>query len=186
VDGEIVAREDIKVEFIWDKLDRAGISVRVLNVPFIVPPYNFNVDFVPPANGVPVELEEILEEIEAVTAKALEVLENDKPEVMIVAYTALDKLSHLHWGEPVLLEYYQKVDAAVGKLLPYDDEIIIISDHGFCNYDEAPIRTLPKKTPKGEIKGDHHPEAVLMTRNIDFEIHQPMDVAKGLEKKYLE
>lgn len=184
-DGKIVSREDINVKFIWDILERAGISVKALNIPFVVPPYNFNVEFEPVANGVPVEMEELLEEIETVTNKALEVLRTQKPDVFIVAYTALDKLSHHHWGEPVLLECYKKVDAAIGKLIPFDTEIIIISDHGFCDYEKAPIRTLPKNTPKGEIKGDHHPDAVLITKNINYEINQPMDVFFCIKRKYL-
>jgi predicted AlkP superfamily phosphohydrolase/phosphomutase len=185
VDGEIVRREDIKAEFIWDLLDRAGVSVKALNVPFIVPPYNFNVDFTPVAGGVPVEVDELLEEIEKVTEKALEVLRNDKPEVFIVAYTALDKLSHLHWGEPVLVDFYEKVDEAIGKLLPYDDEVLVISDHGFCDYDAAPIRTLPRRTPKGEIKGDHHPDAILIKKNIPCDITQPIDVFRCIKARYL-
>ena len=183
-DGEIVRREDIEVDFIWDLLDRAGIGVKALNVPFVVPPYNFNLHFDPVACGIPIENHELLQEINDVTAKALEVLEHDKPEVFIVVYTALDRLSHLHWGEPVLLEYYRKVDEAIGRLLPFDEEVILISDHGFCDYEKAPIRTLPKSTPKGEIKGDHHPEAVLITRNIGAEIHQPMDVYRVIKEKY--
>ncbi len=185
-DGQVVSREDIKVDFLWDMLDRKGISIKALNVPFIVPPYNYNLQFAPVAGGVPVEVDELLEEIEKVTQKAIDVLENEKPEVFIAVYTALDKLSHLHWGEPIMLEYYKKVDAAMGKLTEYDDEVIIISDHGFCDYDKAPIQTLPKKTPKGAIKGDHHPEAILITKNIDFKIAQPMDVFHGLKKKYME
>jgi predicted AlkP superfamily phosphohydrolase/phosphomutase len=183
-DGEIVTRDDINVDFIWDLLDSKGISVKALNVPFIVPPYNYNLEFRPVGKGVPVENHELLEEIEKVTEKALDILKNEKPDFFALVYTALDKLSHLHWGEPILLDYYKKVDEAIGKLLPYDDEIIIISDHGFCDYDKAPIRTLPKSTPKGEIKGDHHPEAVLITKNIEFEINQPMDVFLAIKSKY--
>lgn len=184
-DGNIVSRRDIKVDFIWDMLNRGGISVKALNVPFIVPPYNYNISFAPIAGGVPVEVEELLEEIESVTQKALDVLKNEKPTVFILVYTALDKLSHLHWGEPIMLEYYKKVDEAIGRLVEFDEEVIIISDHGFCDYEKAPIQTLPKKTPKGEIKGDHHPEAILITKNIDFKINQPMDLFFGLKKKYL-
>ncbi len=185
VNNEIVRREDIKAEFIWDILDRAGVSVKALNVPFVVPPYNFNLEFTPVAGGVPVEQEELLEEIERVTEKALEVLRGDKPEVFILAYTALDKLSHLHWGEPVLVDFYERVDEAIGKLIPYDDEVLVISDHGFCDYDAAPIRTLPKRTPKGEIKGDHHPDAILIKKNIPCEITQPIDVFHCIKSRYL-
>ncbi len=185
VNGEIVRREDIKADFIWDILDRAGVRVRALNVPFVVPPYCYKVDFTPVAGGVPVEQHELLEEIEKVTEKALEVLENDAPELFILAYTALDKLSHLHWGEPVLVDFYQRVDTAIGRLLPYDDEVMVISDHGFCDYDAAPVRTLPKRTPKGEIKGDHHPDAILIKKNIPCEIRQPADVFHCIKSRFL-
>jgi len=183
--GRIVRREDIPVQFIWDLLHTKGIFVMVLNVPFVIPPYCFNVRFEPVAHGLPIEEHELLEEIQAVTSKALEVLKNDKPELFILVYTALDRLSHLHWGEPILVDYYKKIDAALGQLLSYDDEFIVISDHGFCAYDEAPIRTLPKRTPKGEIKGDHHPEAILITKNINFLIKQPEDVFYYLKEKFL-
>ncbi len=181
---KIVTREDINVDFIWDILDKKGVSVKALNVPFIVPPYNYNLEFEPVASGIPVEIHELLEEIEKITEKALDVLKNEKPEVFILVYTALDKLSHHHWGEPILLEYYKKVDEALGKLLPYDEEVIVISDHGFCDYEKAPIRTLPKSTPKGEIKGDHHPDAILITKNIEYDINQPMDVFYAIKRKY--
>ena len=45
VDGELQTREKIKVDFIWDVLNREGYDVKVLNIPFVVPPYNFNIDF---------------------------------------------------------------------------------------------------------------------------------------------
>ncbi|RLI83960.1 hypothetical protein DRP07_02615 [Archaeoglobales archaeon] len=184
-DGEVLSREDINVKFIWDLLDERGISVKALNIPFVVPPYNFNVEFEPVANGLPIEEHELLEEIEKLTEKSLEILQNNKPEVFIVVYTALDRLSHLHWGEPILVDYYEKIDKAIGKLIKFDQELVIISDHGFCDYDKAPIRTLPKKTPRGEIKGDHHPDAILITKNIGYDINQPEDVFWMLYKKYL-
>jgi len=49
----LVSRENIKVEFIWDILHREGKKVKVLNAPFIVPPYCFGVDFKPVGFGLP-------------------------------------------------------------------------------------------------------------------------------------
>jgi len=185
-DGKIQTREDVQADFIWDLLDLNGVSVKVLNIPFIVPPYHFNVDFKAPANGVPITIDECEAEIQEVTKKCIDILENDKPEVFIMAYTATDKMGHMHWGEEVLFEFYKKVDSALGKLLSYDDEFIIISDHGFCDYDDAPIQTLPKITSAGnELKGDHHPDAIVVTKNIDMEIKEPMDVFRYIQKKYL-
>jgi len=185
VNDRIVKREDIKAEFIWDILDENGVSVKALNIPFVVPPYNYNLDFKPVAQGVPVELDELLEEIEKVTAFALDVLNNNKPDLFIVAYTALDKLSHFHWGEDILVDFYEKIDIALGKLIAYDDEVIVISDHGFCDYDSAPVRTLPERTPKGKVKGDHHPEAIIIRKNVKCYIEQPVDVFKCIKKRFL-
>ena len=183
--GEIVKREDIKVEFIWDILDRNGVPVKALNIPFVVPPYNFNVNFEPVAYGLPIEEHELVEEIKKITEKSLEILKEEKPEVFIVVYTALDRLSHLHWGEPILVDYYEMIDQAIGKLIKFDDEIVVVSDHGFCDYEKAPIRTLPKRTPKGEIKGDHHPEAIVITKNVECEIKDPTDVFYCIKRKFL-
>ncbi len=183
--GEVVRREDIKVDFIWDILQEKGVSVRVLGVPFVIPPYNFNVDFEFVANGVPVEIGEIEKDLENITEKAEEILSKEKPEVFIVVYTTLDRVCHLHWGEPVVLDMYRKLDEALGRLIKHDKEVIVISDHGFCDYDKAPVRTLPRKTPRGEIKGDHHPDAVLITRNVQYQIKQPEDVFFALKEKYM-
>ena len=184
-DGIIVKREDIKVEFIWDKMQKHGISVKALNVPFVVPPYNFNVNFTTPGEGVPITEDELLEEINLVTQKGIEILENNKPELSIICFTALDKLSHHHWGEKIIVDFYKKIDASISRLLRFDNEFIIISDHGFCDYEKAPIQTLPKKTKTGiELKGDHHPDAILITNDISFEINKPEDVFWGLAKKY--
>jgi predicted AlkP superfamily phosphohydrolase/phosphomutase len=53
IDDRLVRREDIKVEFIWDILHKKGLNVQVLNVPFVVPPYSFGVDFQPIGFGLP-------------------------------------------------------------------------------------------------------------------------------------
>jgi len=183
-DGELVERKDLNLDFIWDKLDQKGISVKAINIPFIVPPYNYKVNFIPPGEGVPISEQELVDEINSVTEKTLEILK-ENPELVITCYTALDKLSHHHWGEPIMLDYYKRIDESLSKLVELDDQLIIISDHGFCNYDKAPIQTLPRKTKTGKIiKGDHHPEAILITKNIDFDIKQPEDVFRFLAKKY--
>ena len=53
IGGRLVKREDIKVDFIWDILEREGKKVKALNVPFVVPPYSFRVDFKPVGFGLP-------------------------------------------------------------------------------------------------------------------------------------
>jgi predicted AlkP superfamily phosphohydrolase/phosphomutase len=182
VGGNIVKREEIKVDFIWDILEREGKNVKALNVPFVVPPYSFGVDFRPVGFGLPTNEKEWHEELMRVTDKTKDLLAQ-KPDVLISCYTLLDRIQHFHWGEDCVLEWYKKVDGKIGELVfdtafldNRDNKLIIISDHGFCSFGEAKVQTLPLKSEAGELKGDHHENAILITANLDFEIERPQDV----------
>jgi predicted AlkP superfamily phosphohydrolase/phosphomutase len=183
VDGEVQTRDDISVDFVWDIMDRKGYDVRVLNVPFVVPPYNFNVDFEPVGFGLPTNPEEWEEELKRVTEKVVKLL-NERPDILIAVFTSLDRIQHFHWGEPLVLNWYKKMDKRLGEILFgtgfLDDEknkMILISDHGFCSFGQTSVQTLPKVTKSGiEMKGDHHPDAILITKNVDHKIERPQDV----------
>lgn len=188
-EGNLVKREDIAVEFIWDILQRKGKKVRVLNVPFIVPPYCFNADFKPVGFGFPTNEKEWQQELKKVTEHTKQFIA-EKPDLLISAYTLLDRIQHFHWGEDCVLEWYQKLDARLGELL-FDsgflegqrNQLIVISDHGFCSFGEAKVQTLPRKTAEGILKGDHHENAFLATVNLDCEIDKPQDVFTAIVKE---
>jgi predicted AlkP superfamily phosphohydrolase/phosphomutase len=182
VNGNIVKREDIKVDFVWDVLDKEGKKVKALNVPFIVPPYSFGVDFKPVGFGLPTNEKEWQEELERVTDKTKELLD-ERPHLLISIYTFLDRVQHFHWGEDCVLEWYGKLDDKIGELVfdsgfleGKNNSLIVISDHGFCSFGEAKIQTLPEETEHGKLKGDHHENALLITVNMDYEIDKPQDV----------
>jgi len=188
-DGKLVKREDIKVEFIWDILAREGKRVKALNVPFVVPPYSFGVDFKPVGFGLPTNEKEWQEELERVTEKTKELLA-EKLDLLIAVYTLLDRVQHFHWGEDCVLEWYKKLDQKLGELLldtgfleDKRNKLIIISDHGFCSFGEAKVQTLPLKSEEGELKGVHHENALLITVNIDHPIERPQDVFFALKKE---
>ena len=188
VNGNIVKREDIKVDFIWDILHRQGKKVKTLNVPFVVPPYSFNVDFKPVGFGLPTNEKEWQEELERVTEKTKELLA-EKPDLLISVYTLLDRIQHFHWGEDCVLEWYKKLDARIGELifdsgfLNEDNRLIMISDHGFCSFGEAKIQTLPEETGHGRLKGDHHENALLITINVNYEIGKPQDIFHAVREE---
>lgn len=190
VDGSIVRRQDIKVDFIWDILNKQGKRVKVLNVPFIVPPYSFGVDFKPVGFGLPTDEGEWQEELDRVTRKTKELLSSDA-ELIISVYTLLDRVQHFHWGEDCVLGWYKKLDNRMGELLfdsgfleSKQNKLIVISDHGFCSFGEAKIQTLPRQTERGEIKGDHHENAILITVNVDYQIDRPQDVFYALKREF--
>lgn len=189
VNGNIVKREDIKVDFVWDILHRQGKKVKALNVPFVVPPYSFNVDFKPVGFGLPTNEREWQEELDRVTDKTKELLA-EKPDLLISVYSLLDRIQHFHWGEDCVLEWYKKMDAKIGELVfdtgfldDRNNRLIVISDHGFCSFGEAKIQTLPEKTEHGRLKGDHHENALLVTINVDYEIDKPQDVFYAIRKE---
>jgi len=189
VGGKIVRREDIKVDFIWDILSRR-FNVKVINVPFVVPPYSFNVDFKPVGFGLPSTEEEWETELQRVTGKTVEML-SESPDLLISVFTLLDRVQHFHWGEDCVLDWYRRVDEKIGEILwgtgflkNPKNRLILISDHGFCSFGEAKIQTLPRKTPYGELKGDHHESAMLITVNVDYEIQRPQDVCFAIKKEF--
>jgi predicted AlkP superfamily phosphohydrolase/phosphomutase len=189
VGGRIVRREDIKVEFIWDILHREGKKVKALNVPFVVPPYSFGVEFKPVGFGLPTNEKEWQEELERVTEKTSELMK-EEPDVLISTYTLLDRIQHFHWGEDCILEWYKKMDSKVGELIFDADfledkhnKLVVISDHGFCSFGEAKVQTLPQKSEWGEIKGDHHENALLITVNVGYPIERPQDVFSAIKRE---
>lgn len=187
--GKLIRRDDIKVEFIWDILHRQGKKVRVLNVPFVAPTYSFNVDFKPVGFGMPTNEREWQDELERVAEKTKELLA-ENPDLLISVYTLLDRIQHFHWGEDCVLEWYQKVDARIGEFLfdtgfldEKQNNLIVISDHGFCSFGEAKIQTLPEQTEQGKIKGDHHENAFLVTVNVNYQIDKPQDVFFAIKQQ---
>lgn len=181
-EGNLVKREDIKVEFIWDILNKEGKIVKALNIPFVVPPYSFGVDFRPVGFGLPTNEKEWQEELDRVTETTKRLM-TQTPDVLISVYTSLDRIQHFHWGEDCVLEWYRKLDARIGEIIfdtgfleENSNKLIIVSDHGFCSFGEAKIQTLPSKSEWGELKGDHHENAFLITVNLDYEIERPQDI----------
>jgi len=186
VDGKIVKREDIKVDFVWDVLAREGKRTAALNVPFVVPPYSFGVDFKPVGFGLPTNEKEWQEELDRVSAKIGELLAGDL-DLLVSCYTLLDRVQHFHWGEECVLDWYRRVDEKIGELLFgtgfVDDpgnHLIVISDHGFCSFGDAKIQTLPQRTAEGTLKGDHHENALLIRWNTDHTITEPQDVFRAV------
>lgn len=184
-DDDIVKREDIPADFVWDVLDEK-CDVRTLNVPFVVPPYSYNVDFEPVSYGLPTEPEEWKEELKEVTERTLKILE-EGPDVLISVFTFLDRVQHFHWGEDMVLDWYKKMDERLGEILfdsgfveDEDNKLIVVSDHGFCSFGDAEVQTLPKETPHGKLKGDHHEDAIVITKNVDREIEEPQDVYRAI------
>ena len=190
IGDKLVKREDIKVEFIWDILHHSGKKVKALNVPFVVPPYSFGVEFKPVGFGLPTNEREWQEELEKVTENTKELLA-ESPDLLISVYTFLDRVQHFHWGEECVLEWYKKLDDKIEQLLfatafleNKQNKLIIISDHGFCSFEEARIQTLPHETEERNLKGDHHENALLITVNLDYEIERPQDVFFALQKEF--
>lgn len=159
-------REDVPVEFIWDQLD-TEIDVKALNIPFVVPPYSYNVEFSPAHMGFGVSTEELKEQTQRVYEKARETVKTGY-DLFIVVFGAIDRLQHFHWGEtPLLVKWYHRIGRIINSLirLAKEDTFLIVSDHGFCDPEEAKVRTLPAKN-RDRLKGDHSSKALYIAKNV--------------------
>ena len=187
--NKLVKREDIKVDFIWDVLHRAGKTARAFNVPFVVPPFCFGVDFKPAGFGLPTNEKEWQDELDRVTDTTRELL-NTKTDLIVAVYTLLDRIQHFHWGEDYVVDWYEKLDKRIGEILfdtsfleQKQNKLIVVSDHGFCHFNEAKTQTLPYETEWGQLKGDHSEIALLITVNVDYGIEKPQDVFEAIMKE---
>jgi predicted AlkP superfamily phosphohydrolase/phosphomutase len=171
VKGEhVVRREDLRFDFIWDILFQNGKIAKAINVPFVIPPFSFGVDFKPVGFGLP----------------------SNCPDLLITVYTLLDRIQHFHWGEEIVLDWYRRLDEKLGELIfdtgfleNNNNQLIIISDHGFCSFGDARVRTLPEKTEYGDLKGDHSEKSILITANLDYDIVKPQDVFFAIENSLI-
>ncbi len=184
INDQLLHRDDIHLDFIWDTLAKKGYKVFALNIPFVLPPYSFRVQYKPVGYGLPETEEEWSEELEEVTKCARKILEQ-KPDLLCVVYTLLDRVQHYYWGEKEVAEWYQRVDVKIGELLKYDTKVIVLSDHGFCDFNEAKIKTLKRAVMNGRaVKGDHHEEAVIITKNIFMPIKESEDVYYAIQNEF--
>ncbi|NIQ05665.1 MAG: alkaline phosphatase family protein, partial [Candidatus Korarchaeota archaeon] len=138
-------------------------------------PFNFNCTFTPVNYGLGLSEAELKEQNKNLSDKAIKIAKKGDYDLFIVVFTALDKLQHFHWGETeFLVEWYQRIDKILGELIRYEEErdgkLLVVSDHGFCDFDEADVQTLPKRTSSGrDLKGDHSREAIYIQKNVQKE-----------------
>lgn len=157
-----------------------GWDIRALQIPFVIPPYNFNCEYEPPEYGASSDLNILEKDTNDIAFKAIEILK-EKPDVFAVVFAALDKVQHFHWGEPIILSWYKKMDEILGMLEKYGEKLMVMSDHGFCDRGKARVKTLPEFGSTGqEIKGDHHEEAMLITRGINYDIKEHKDIYNAI------
>lgn len=151
-----------------------------------MPPFSFGVNFKPVGFGLPTNEGEWEEELYRVTEETKQLLWEDL-DLLISVYTFLDRVQHFHWGEECVFDWYRRLDAKIGELV-FDsnfldsgqNELVVVSDHGFCAFGEAKVRTLPEKTSEGALKGDHHENALLITVNVDYDIETPQDMFRAI------
>ncbi len=182
-EGVPLERKDVKADFIWDIICHSH-KIVALQIPFVYPPYNHDCEFEPLKFGLLNDPKDIEANLDMEIKKAFEIIKQN-PDVFIMVITALDQISHFYWGTPELLDWYVKIDKILNDLIEHGEELIIISDHGFYDWGKSTTHTLPKITKTGRIiKGDHSTEAILVTKNVDYDIKQPQDVFKYIIKRF--
>ncbi len=89
-------------------------------------------------------LEDLDLTLEARIRAATELLREERWSLAMVHIMGTDRINHFMWGAwesrdpeyaPRFLDYYRKVDGAVGRLMETageQSEVLVLSDHGFC------------------------------------------------------
>jgi len=179
-DGKLLTRKDVPVKFVWDVLSAKGYSCVALNVPFVIPPYSYNTCFKPTLFSLTLEEDEWELEVKEIFDACVEALKKS-PDLFIVVFNLLDRVGHLHYGEPVVLEWYIKMDSYLGELIKYDEKVLICSDHGFDYWDNVEVRTTKPRQYKDTIKkGDHDTDAIIITNCGVHPITKPTDIYKEI------
>ena len=179
-DGYLLKRKDIPVRFAWDVIADYGFECVALNIPFVYPPYSYGTNFKASTLGIALNEDEWIREMNELTKACYNIIDKKSPDLFVVVFTVLDHVQHLYWGETKVLKWYQKIDEVLDSLL-YEENWIILSDHGFCAWDDTPIRTTYPRGYKGTLKkGDHDIDAILITNGVDFLIKQPEDVCYAM------
>jgi predicted AlkP superfamily phosphohydrolase/phosphomutase len=128
IDGRQLTREDVKARFIWEL---GGAEFLVWHIPALIPPLSWRCEGLVETSKTIVDLDE--------WSSGVEKLLNSGPEhdVFITAFAGSDDFQHHNWGMDTFFDYYDRIAECLLKHTAPDDDVLIVSDHGFTDIDTA-------------------------------------------------
>lgn len=159
--NEVRRPEEVPETFIWNTLAKKGKICFVVNVPVSVPPYCFNCHFHSKYFGLETKEEEIYE-----THKDLDVFMEDMIkknwDFLAVVYLGLDRLQHITKDMEKIKSYYKQCEESAKKLIPYGEDVIIVSDHGHINI-EVGHEAGEKRKKEFNFEEHHGPDGIFVS-----------------------
>jgi predicted AlkP superfamily phosphohydrolase/phosphomutase len=128
IDGRPLKREDVKARFIWEY---EGAKFLVWHVPAVLPPLHYRCEGVVPTDRTVPDLDEWCSYVGKLLQSGIEY------DVFIAVYTGSDDFQHHHWGKDDFFDFYDRVARCLLRHLREEDDVLIISDHGFTDIDTA-------------------------------------------------
>jgi predicted AlkP superfamily phosphohydrolase/phosphomutase len=128
IDGRLMTREDIKAKFVWEM---GGAKYLVWNIPALIPPLSWRC-------GDIVDTDRNVEDLDEWNVCVKRLLNSDVDfDVFITVFSGSDDFQHHHWGTDEVLEFYDRVAGCLLENIGEEDDVLIISDHGFTDIDTA-------------------------------------------------
>jgi len=154
----LIRRDELPVKFIWE----THPDTVAINIPVVLPPISNIPDFKPVRYGIPLYINEFLEEIDKVKEAALKYLRKNKN--VLCVFSTVDRLLHITANPIKYAKILFPLDGAIKTLiteaLERNYHFIIVSDHGMQRI-------------SNELEGEFHLRTDIPgIRNIVKNIHQ--------------
>ncbi len=156
IEGRETRREDVNAKFIWETRDEKFIA---WGVPALIPLVSWRCSGVDQGK-VPEDLNEWCDGVGHLLNSGTDF------DVFISVYNETDHYQHHHWDDkPSLLRLYDKIAECVLAHVGDDDDVMIISDHGFTDINTALTHmwTWRYSKIKNKDNGHHAPWGVCAT-----------------------
>lgn len=172
IDGRMMTRRDVKAQFVWE---RGRAKFLVWHIPALMPPLSWRCSNVP-TNNVVFDLNEWCEYVKRVLGSGVDF------DVSISVFSGSDEFQHRSWGNmPAILQFYDRMAQCLLTHIWGEDDVLIISDHGFTDVDTAINRRWTwgySKTSNKDI-GHHAPWAICAT-NLKWKPSKVSEVCEAI------
>jgi predicted AlkP superfamily phosphohydrolase/phosphomutase len=128
IDGRLMTREDVKARFIWEM---GGAKYLVWHVPALIPPLSWGCEEILSTDKAVDDLKDWCNGVACLLNSDLEF------DVFISVYSGSDDFQHHNWETVPLLEFYDQVAGCLLRNIRDEDDVLIISDHGFTDIETS-------------------------------------------------
>ena len=174
IDGRMMARQDVKAQFIWEQ---AGAKFLVWHIPALIPPLSWRCSGAD-ADKLVWGLDEWCDGVKRFLGSGVDF------DVFISVFCGSDEFQHRNWGNmPTILQFYDKIAECLLTHLWGEDDVLIISDHGFTDIDTAVEHMWTWKYSKTvNMDVGHHAPWGICATNLKWRPFKVSDIYKAIAR----